>query len=106
MVFTNVFNPRAHIRRMDEVRPTLVKTGASIGANATIVCGTTIGRYAFIGACTVVTKDVLDYALMVGNPARRTGWMCACGIKLSTQLQCEACGQRYEVCDTGLRVRT
>jgi UDP-2-acetamido-3-amino-2,3-dideoxy-glucuronate N-acetyltransferase len=106
MVFTNVFNPRAHIRRMDEVRPTLVKTGASIGANATIVCGTTIGRYAFIGAGTVVTKDVLDYALMVGNPARRTGWMCACGIKLSTQLQCEACGQRYEVCDTGLRVRT
>ena len=79
MVFTNVFNPRAHIRRMDEVRPTLVKTGASIGANATIVCGTTIGRYAFVGAGAVVTKDVPDYALVVGNPARQIGWMCSCG---------------------------
>jgi UDP-2-acetamido-3-amino-2,3-dideoxy-glucuronate N-acetyltransferase len=105
MVFTNVFNPRAHIRRMDEVRPTLVQTGASIGANATIVCGITIGRYAFIGAGAVVTKDVSDYALMVGNPARQKGWMCACGVKLSTQLQCEACGQSYEACDTGLRER-
>jgi UDP-2-acetamido-3-amino-2,3-dideoxy-glucuronate N-acetyltransferase len=102
MVFTNVFNPRAHIRRMDEVRPTLVKTGASIGANATIVCGNTIGRYAFIGAGAVVTRDVPDYALAVGNPARQIGWMCACGTKLTTQLKCEACGQAFELKDKAL----
>lgn len=103
MVFTNVFNPRAHIRRMDEMRPTLVKTGATIGANATIVCGTTLGCYAFIGAGAVVTQNVPDYALMMGNPARQTGWMCACGIKLSDQLHCDACGKKYEKCATGLR---
>ncbi len=103
MVFTNVYNPRANIRRMDEIRPTLVKTGASIGANATIVCGITIGRYAFIGAGAVVTRDVPDYALMVGNPARQRGWMCACGIKLNARLQCEACGKRFEEYEAGLR---
>jgi UDP-2-acetamido-3-amino-2,3-dideoxy-glucuronate N-acetyltransferase len=103
MVFTNVFNPRAHIRRMDEVRPTLVKTGASIGANATIVCGRTIGRYAFIGAGAVVTKDVPDHALMVGNPARQTGWMCDCGTKLDEQLQCAACGHRFAKDGPGLK---
>ena len=95
MVFTNVFNPRANIARMDELRSTLVKTGASIGANATIVCGTTIGRYAFVGAGAVVTKDIPDYALVVGNPARQTGWMCTCGVKLNAQLECEACGHRF-----------
>jgi UDP-2-acetamido-3-amino-2,3-dideoxy-glucuronate N-acetyltransferase len=103
MVFTNVYNPRAHIRRMDEVRPTLVKTGASIGANATIVCGHTIGRYAFVGAGAVVTRDVPDYALVVGNPARQIGWMCACGNKLSAQLQCSTCGEGYEEGPQGLR---
>lgn len=103
MVFTNVFNPRAQIRRMDEVRPTLVQTGASIGANATIVCGHTIGRYAFIGAGAVVTKDVPDHALVVGNPARQTGWMCDCGTKLDEQLQCAACGHRFEKGETGLK---
>jgi UDP-2-acetamido-3-amino-2,3-dideoxy-glucuronate N-acetyltransferase len=103
MVFTNVFNPRAHIRRMDEVRPTLVKTGASIGANATIVCGHTIGRYAFIGAGAVVTRDVPNYALVVGNPARQLGWMCACGSKLNDNLQCEACGEQYLKSDNGLK---
>ncbi|MBM4288919.1 MAG: oxidoreductase [Deltaproteobacteria bacterium] len=102
MVFTNVYNPRAHIRRMDEVRPTLVKTGASIGANATIVCGNTIGRYAFVGAGAVVTRDVPDYALVVGNPARRVGWMCACGSKLTPDLDCEACGEQYEKMESGL----
>lgn len=102
MVFTNVFNPRAHIRRMDEVRPTLVRTGASIGANATIVCGHTIGRYAFVGAGAVVTKDVPDYALVVGNPARQIGWMCDCGNKLNEQLQCQACEKRFEKSGTGL----
>lgn len=103
MVFTNVFNPRAQIRRMDEVRPTLVKTGATIGANATIVCGITLGRYAFVGAGAVVTKDVPDYALVAGNPARQLGWMCACGIKLNQDLGCAACGQRYEKQGAGLR---
>jgi UDP-2-acetamido-3-amino-2,3-dideoxy-glucuronate N-acetyltransferase len=97
MVFTNVNNPRAHIRRMDEIRPTLVKTGASIGANATIVCGNTIGRCAFIGAGAVVTRDVPDYALVVGNPARQIGWMCACGNRLNAQFLCDACGQTFEL---------
>jgi UDP-2-acetamido-3-amino-2,3-dideoxy-glucuronate N-acetyltransferase len=106
MVFTNVHNPRAQIRRMDEVRPTLVKTGASIGANATIVCGTTIGRYAFVGAGAVVTKDVPDYALVVGNPAQPVGWMCACGKKLGPRLRCDECGQRYEKHERGLRPKT
>jgi UDP-2-acetamido-3-amino-2,3-dideoxy-glucuronate N-acetyltransferase len=102
MVFTNVFNPRANIRRMDEVRPTLVKTGASIGANATIVCGHTIGQYAFVGAGAVVTKDIPDYALVVGNPARQIGWICACGNKLNAQLSCDACGLHYEPQGEGL----
>lgn len=75
MVFTNVYNPRSAIPRKDEYRPTLVKKGATIGANATIICGLTIGRYAFIGAGAVVTKDVPDYALVVGNPAKQIGWM-------------------------------
>jgi UDP-2-acetamido-3-amino-2,3-dideoxy-glucuronate N-acetyltransferase len=82
MVFTNVFNPRSEIPRMEELKPTLVKKGATLGANSTIVCGTTIGKYAFIGAGAVVTKDVPDYALVVGSPARITGWMCECGLKL------------------------
>jgi UDP-2-acetamido-3-amino-2,3-dideoxy-glucuronate N-acetyltransferase len=99
MVFTNVYNPRAHIRRMNELRPTLVKNGATLGANCTIVCGLTIGRHAFVGAGAVVTKDVPDYALMVGNPAKPKGWMCACGIQLafnSKRYKCKVCGRRYE----------
>lgn len=82
MVFTNVVNPRSEISRMRELKPTLVKRGATLGANCTIVCGVTIGRYAFVGAGAVVTKDAPDYALVVGNPARVTGWMCECGVKL------------------------
>ena len=101
MVFTNVYNPRSAIRRMDELRPTLVKTGATLGANCTIVCGNTIGRYAFIGAGAVVLKDVPDYALVVGNPSRQVGWMCACGTKLTDQLTCSACGNRYRVDERG-----
>ncbi|HET6556355.1 MAG TPA: acyltransferase [Prolixibacteraceae bacterium] len=81
-VFTNVINPRSAIIRKDEYKPTLVQKGATIGANATIVCGITIGRYAFIGAGAVVTKDIPDYALVVGNPARQTGWMSEYGHKL------------------------
>jgi UDP-2-acetamido-3-amino-2,3-dideoxy-glucuronate N-acetyltransferase len=99
-VFTNVFNPRAAIARMDEVRHTLVKKGATIGANATIVCGRTIGRYAFIGAGAVVTKNTPDFALVYGNPARVSGYMCACGIKLKfnkLRAYCVACGRRYRI---------
>lgn len=102
MVFTNVVNPRSHVSRKDEYRRTLVKRGASIGANATVVCGNTVGRYAFIGAGSVVTKDVPDYALIVGNPGRIVGWMCQCGIKLpftrdkeSQSCTCSACGKSY-----------
>ena len=100
MVFTNVVNPRSEVVRRDEYKTTLVKLGASIGANATIVCGTTIGRYAFIAAGAVVTHDVPDFALVVGNPARRSGWMCRCGIKLRVEVweaQCETCRARYSL---------
>jgi UDP-2-acetamido-3-amino-2,3-dideoxy-glucuronate N-acetyltransferase len=103
MVFTNVFNPRAHISRMSELRPTLVKQGATLGANCTIVCGYTIGRSAFIAAGAVVTQDVPDYALMAGNPARQKGWMCACGVKLNEKLECAACGKSYSLTKGGLR---
>ena len=101
MVFTNVVNPRSHVSRKDEYRETMVKRGASLGANCTIVCGHTIGAYAFIGAGAVVTKDVPDYALLIGNPARVAGWMCQCGIKLASgpqppaAVKCAACGSRY-----------
>ncbi len=103
MVFTNVVNPRSHVSRKDEYRTTRVKRGASIGANATIVCGHTIGRYAFIGAGAVVTRDVPDFALVVGNPGRVSGWMCQCGIKLplscdahkDEEATCAACGTAY-----------
>lgn len=82
-VFTNVINPRSFIERKDEYKKTSIKKGASIGANATIICGNTIGEYALIGAGAVVTKDVKPYALMVGNPAKQTAWVCRCGNKLS-----------------------
>jgi len=100
MVFTNVVNPRSHVSRRDEYQPTIVKRGASLGANATIVCGHTIGAYAFVGAGTVVTRDVPDYALVVGNPGRIAGWVCECGVKLSGgasphDATCRACGARY-----------
>lgn len=105
MVFTNVHNPRAAIPRMGELRSTLVRRGATLGANCTILCGHTIGRFAFIGAGAVVTRDVPDHALMVGNPARRVGWMCACGEKLDEELVCQACGASYEPDGEGLRPR-
>ncbi len=98
-VFTNVINPRSHVSRKDEYRPTLVRRGASIGANATIVCGTTLGEYAFVGAGAVVTGIVPDYALMVGVPARRIGWMCQCGERLALDAghaTCKACGSSYQ----------
>src|SRR5256886_9991544 len=96
-VFTNVLTPRSQVSRKHEYRPTLVKRGSSIGANATIVCGVTLGEYAFIGAGAVVTSDVPSYALMVGVPARRVGWMCQCGERLSLtsgQAACAVCGCR------------
>ena len=102
MVFTNVFNPRAEIRKMDQVRPTFVKKGATIGSNATIVCGTTLGQYSFIGAGAVVTKNVPDYALMVGNAAKLIGWLCKCGVRLDDMLVCQACGARYAKGEDGL----
>jgi UDP-2-acetamido-3-amino-2,3-dideoxy-glucuronate N-acetyltransferase len=101
-VFTNVFNPRAAIRRMDEARPTLVRRGASLGANCTIVCGVTIGRFAFVGAGAVVTRDVPDHALVYGAPAKIRGWVCACGEKLDGGLRCAACGLAYFRADAGL----
>jgi UDP-2-acetamido-3-amino-2,3-dideoxy-glucuronate N-acetyltransferase len=105
MVFTNVYNPRSEIRRMDELRPTLVRRGATLGANCTIVCGVTIGAYAFVGAGAVVTKDVPDYALIVGNPGRLTGWMCACGERIrfkdsDSMGTCSVCGCTYEKAGT------
>ena len=98
MVFTNVVNPRSHVTRKHEYRRTLVRRGASIGANATIVCGATLGEYAFVGAGAVITRDVLPYAMMAGVPARRIGWMCQCGEKLppSGEGTCAACGSTYE----------
>jgi UDP-2-acetamido-3-amino-2,3-dideoxy-glucuronate N-acetyltransferase len=96
-VFTNVTNPRSFVSRKAEFAPTLVKRGASIGANATIVCGHTIGQYAFIGAGAVVTRDVPDFALMAGVAARRIGWMSKAGIRLGDDLVCPLDGSRYEL---------
>ena len=102
-VFTNVINPRSAIARKDQYRPTVVKRGASIGANATIVCGHTIGQYALIGAGAVVTKDVKPYALVVGNPARQTGWVSEYGHKLkfgsNNIAVCPESGKRYKLTD-------
>ena len=103
MVFTNVVNPRAAIRRMDEAKPTLVRCGASLGANSTIVCGVTIGRFAFVGAGAVVTKNVPDHALVYGNPAKIRGRVCVCGEKLRPDLRCDSCAATYEICETGLQ---
>ena len=101
MVFTNVLNPRAHVSRRHEFQKTLVRRGATIGANATIVCGTTLGEYAFVGAGAVVATDVADYALMVGVPARRIGWMSRHGERLAFdaagEARCPATGERYRL---------
>lgn len=111
MVFTNVINPRSHVSRKEEYRRTLVKRGATLGANSTVVCGHTIGAYAFVGAGAVVTRDVPDYALVVGNPARVTGWMCHCGSKLAAGPQaparasCAACGAAYQMTEDGALLR-
>ena len=101
MVFTNVNNPRAEIRKMHQMRSTIVRKGATIGANATIVCGIEIGNYAFIGAGSVVIKDVKNYALVVGNPAVQKGWICWCGERLSNELKCSVCKRNYSFAQDG-----
>ena len=101
MVFTNVVNPRSHVNRKDEYQTTLVKRGATIGANATVVCGVVLGCYSFVGAGAVVTHDVPDHALVYGSPARIHGWMCECGLQLDFPAGldgiavCGGCGKRY-----------
>jgi UDP-2-acetamido-3-amino-2,3-dideoxy-glucuronate N-acetyltransferase len=104
MVFTNILNPRCKYpqRGSEFYLKTLVKEGASIGANATIVCGNTIGKHAFVGAGTVVVKNVLDYALVVGNPAKQIGWVCECGEKLAKDLICQKCNRKYKHSISGL----
>jgi UDP-2-acetamido-3-amino-2,3-dideoxy-glucuronate N-acetyltransferase len=99
MVFTNVINPRAFIERKAEYRRTLVRRGATLGANCTVLCGVTIGCYAMVGAGAVVTKDVPDFALVVGVPAEQRGWVCRCGLTLSPDAgqRCAACGARYQL---------
>ncbi|MDO9265102.1 MAG: Gfo/Idh/MocA family oxidoreductase, partial [Desulfosalsimonadaceae bacterium] len=104
MVFTNIYNPRAEIPKMDQVRPTMVRHGATLGANCTIVCGVTIGRYALVGAGAVVNKNVPDHALMVGNPARQIGWVCECGERLTDDLSCLVCNKHYEKTTDGIQV--
>jgi UDP-2-acetamido-3-amino-2,3-dideoxy-glucuronate N-acetyltransferase len=101
MVFTNVINPRSHIVRRNEYRKTLVREGATIGANATVVCGTTLGRYSFVAAGAVVTRDVPDYAIVMGAPARQAGFVCYCGVRLpkADAPVCPACDRRYEFQD-------
>ncbi len=101
-VFTNVLTPRAFVERKDEFLPTLVRTGASIGANATIVCGTTVGRYAMVGAGAVVTNDVLNYQLVVGSPARPIGWVSRAGDRLGLDLVCPRAGEKYRETANGL----
>jgi UDP-2-acetamido-3-amino-2,3-dideoxy-glucuronate N-acetyltransferase len=105
VVFTNVVNPRSHVSRKHEFRKTLVRRGATLGANSTVVCGHDIGRYAFVGAGAVVTRDVPDHALVLGNPARLAGWVCTCGESLWRTLvpppsgRCTSCGALYRVDD-------
>lgn len=103
MVFTNVTTPRSHLSRREAFELTLVRQGATLGANSTVLCGLTIGRFAFVGAGAVVTRDVADHALVVGNPARQVGWVCQCGVRLAglrltaSTVACPDCGERYRV---------
>jgi UDP-2-acetamido-3-amino-2,3-dideoxy-glucuronate N-acetyltransferase len=107
MVFTNVINPRSHIVRKNEYRKTIVKQGATLGANCTVVCGTTIGSYAFVAAGAVVSRDVPDYALVMGVPARQAGFVCYCGVRLAegNRVTCGACGREYAIEDGHCKMR-
>jgi UDP-2-acetamido-3-amino-2,3-dideoxy-glucuronate N-acetyltransferase len=102
VVFTNDLNPRSKYPKMGEFVKTHVKEGATIGANSTIVCGVTLGCWSIIGSGAVVTKDVKDYALVYGNPARQKGWVCECGTKLNDELNCSKCEKNYTETDSGL----
>jgi UDP-2-acetamido-3-amino-2,3-dideoxy-glucuronate N-acetyltransferase len=112
MVFTNVINPRAYIERKSEYRDTLVRRGASVGANATILCGVTLGEYCLVGAGAVVTRDVAAFATVYGSPARLRGWVCWCGVALpvrpqpvaeeSNEISCRVCARRYRRTASGL----
>ena len=107
MVFTNVINPRSHVSRKHEYQRTLVRRGSTIGANATIVCGNTLGPYSLIGAGAVLTHDAPDHALMTGVPARRIGWVCSCGVRLADGqgvIACGSCGNCYTVVGDSCRV--
>ncbi len=101
-VFTNVRNPRAFISCKQDYQPTIIGEGASIGANATLFCGVTVGRYALVGAGAVVIKDVADHALVAGNPARAIGWVGRAGVRLGDDLACPETGERYEKTESGL----
>jgi UDP-2-acetamido-3-amino-2,3-dideoxy-glucuronate N-acetyltransferase len=110
MVFTNVSNPRSHVPRKNEYRRTVARRGCTIGANATILCGTTLGEYSFVGAGAVVTRDVPPFALVVGSPARVRGWVCKCGGRLDlpvelsgpVMVQCRDCGDSYRASSLGV----
>ncbi|MCL4491211.1 MAG: N-acetyltransferase [Nitrospirae bacterium] len=107
-VFTNVYNPRAFVERKHEFMPTLIRRGATIGANATIVCGTTVGAYAMVGAGAVVKSDIPDYAIVAGVPAKQVGWACRCGVTLSfrdNHAVCRNCGNEYALEPDGLIIR-
>ena len=103
MVFTNVYNPRAHISRKDEYKKTLVKKGATIGANATIVCGVTLGEFCFIGAGSLINRNIPPFAIAVGVPYKIIGWMCKCGNKLKSDelVKCSFCQERYKINENG-----
>jgi len=109
-VFTNVINPRSAVARKSEYKPTTIEDGATIGANATIVCGVTLGQYSFIGAGTVVTKDVPDYALIIGNPGRQVGWMSKAGHRLHFDMHgralCQGTGEAYLLADGKCKLST
>lgn len=94
-VFTNVINPRSFIERKDEYKQTLVMYGASIGANATIICGVTLGRFCFVGAGSIVSRDIPNHALVYGSPAKIRSWVCECGQKIDSKLVCQECGKKY-----------